>query len=105
MISQILLIVLLGYFEDETCLVFSDNFPSLLCKQATIELQNFKSWCNFNELTINPTKSSLLVVPPKINKPKYDLNVIYNDINTNNSTTAKYLGVMIDDQLYPNLLK
>ena len=54
---------------------------------------------NANKLTINPTKSNVLIIPPKLSKPTRNVELFVNNSLIPQNTTARYLGVTIDDKL------
>ena len=57
----------LRLFADDTCLVFSNSSLLKLEDNCNRELNNLKKWCNANKLKINPEKSAVVLVPPKLN--------------------------------------
>ena len=76
-------------FADDTCLIVNDSSHVKLLEKVI----------NANKLTINMTKSNILVISQKLNKC-----CIYNSSNyptTSNSiiNTARYLGINLDDKL------
>ena len=86
-------------FADDTCLVIdSDNELSLKSKM-NVDLSNLMRWLSANKLTINPTKSNILIIPPKPNKPTFNVELFVNNSLIPQNTTARYLGVTIDDKL------
>ena len=66
---------------------------------ANQELKNINLWMVSNGLTHHPSKTQALSIAPFIHKssPSLSLNLYDNIVNITN--TAKYLGVLIDDQL------
>ena len=60
-------------FADDTCLIFTaPNLASHTTIMNT-ELQNLSIWFESNKLTVNPSKSNFLIIPPKLNKPFHKL--------------------------------
>ena len=86
-------------FADDTCLVFSAPTPTQLSAIMNKDLDNISKWLYSNKLTVNPSKSNALIIPPKLNKhpPMIDLSLNNSSILIGNS--AKYLGVTIDSLL------
>ena len=86
-------------FADDTCLVLNNSSLSILELNCNIELKNLKNWCDANKLQINPQKSAVIVIPPKLNSPSVNIQLMYNNslIPCNNS--FKYLGVILDSKL------
>ena len=88
-------------FADDTCLVCSSNNLDDLQIKSNNVLDKLKCWCDSNELTINPSKSSFMLIRPT-SKPKSEEDVItlhYNNTQIIRTTVVKYLGVTLDDSL------
>ena len=66
------------FFADHTCLVYSSPTPSMLNTAINQDLQNISIWFKANKLIINPSKSNILTVNPKISKAPPILNVTLN---------------------------
>ena len=86
-------------FADKTCLIFSvpnlASFTTIMNK----ELQNLSIWFDSNKLTVNPSKSNFLIIPPKLNKPFPQTNVFLNNISIPQCKSIKYLDLTIDMNL------
>ena len=88
-------------FADDTCPVYrSNNVDDLqiICNNA---LDKLNRWCDSNELTINPSKSTFILNLPN-SKPKLEEDVItlyYKYTQIIKTTEVKYLGVTLDDSL------
>ena len=67
-------------FADDTCLLFSASNPSKLRSHMQKDLDNITEWFKANKLTGNPSKSNVLIIAPKLNKPHPDT-----DLSINNS--------------------
>ena len=65
-------------FADDTCLVLDNLSLKKLENDCNSELRRLHTWCNANELQINPEKSTAIVFPPKLNSQETELNLIYN---------------------------
>ena len=86
-------------FADNTCLIFTaPNLASLPTTMNT-ELQNLSIWFDSNKLTVNPSKSNFLIIPPKLNKPFLQTKVFLNNISIPQCISIKYLGLTIDMNL------
>ena len=59
-------------FAYDTCLILSHPSFTQLEKNINQDLANVSRWSKTNNLTINPTKSHVLVVSPYLNKPSPD---------------------------------
>ena len=82
-------------FADDTALCISKNSSENLETLAYQELKNINLWMVSNGLTLHPSKTRALCIAPFIHKssPSLSLNLCNNITNT-----AKYLGILIDDQ-------
>ena len=83
-------------FADDTCLIFSALNLASLTTIMNKELQHRSIWFDSNKLTVNPSKSNFLIIPPKLNKPFPQTNVFLNNISIPQCITIKYLGLNID---------
>ena len=86
-------------FADDTALCVNENSSENLEILANQELKNIKLWMVSNGLTLHSSKTQALSIAPFIHKssPSLSLNLCNNIVNITN--TAKYLGMLIDDQL------
>ena len=55
-------------FADDTCLLAKASNLENLQANLDRELQNLHEWCCVNKLTVNPFKTSVLIIPPKLGK-------------------------------------
>ena len=85
-------------FADDTALCISENSSENLEILANQELKNINLWMVSNSLTLYPSKTQALSIAPFTHKssPPLFLNLRNNIANITN--TAKYLGILIDDQ-------
>ena len=86
-------------FLDNTCLTVHHLNLSNLQSELNLELIRLSEWCKFNKLTINPSKSQLLVISPRMNELVTDFDVLLNGITVPLSFSVKYLGVALDSQV------
>ena len=86
-------------FADDTCFLIKNNNLNELRELGNQELKMLQSWMAANKLTINPHKSQIIVINPKIQTviPKFLLS--FGDTLIYTVKTTKYLGIEIDDQL------
>ena len=86
-------------FANDKCLIFTvPNLASLITIMNT-ELQNLSIWFDSNKLTVNPSKSNFLIIPPKLNKPFPQTNVFLNSISIPQCISIKYSALTIDMNL------
>ena len=86
-------------FADDTCLIANNSSHVKLIKKVNEEICSVNKWMNANKLTINMTKSNILVISPKLNKF-----CLYNSSNYPTTSipiinTARYLGIILHDKL------
>ena len=77
-----------------TCLPISGSFADLLRN-----LTRLSEWCKSIKLTINPSKSQLLVISPRMIELVTDFDVFLNGITVPLSNSVQYLGVTLDSKL------
>ena len=66
-------------FAYDTCLACSDaNSPAVASKMNENQ-HRYSLWLKANKLTVNPSKSHALLIPPNFNKPLPLIDMIIND--------------------------
>ena len=90
-------------FAVDTCLVLHSPDPNNLEHIMNNELRNVDEWCRANKLSLNPSKSDFLVVPPRLTKPPPYISLKLNNVEIKPCENVKHLGVQIDSQLTFNL--
>ena len=86
-------------FADDTCLIVNDSSYVKLIEKVNEEIRSVSKWMNANKLTINMTKSNILVISPKLNKFCFYNSSNYPTTSIPIITTARYLGIILDDKL------
>ena len=86
-------------FADDTCLIIENSSQSNLELYCNLVLKNLKNWCTANRLEINPQKSAVIVIPPKLNCPSATINLSYNSALITRQNSHKYFGVILDNKL------
>ena len=86
-------------YADDTCLLIEAKTVQELQNSVNNEMIKVTNWMISNQLTINPQKSSLLIIQPTLNDPpiKFQINIDGYYVNSQNS--VKYLGIYIDHYL------
>ena len=84
---------------DDTCLTVHYSNLSNLQTELNLELIRLSEWCKSNKLTINPSKSQLLVISPRMIELETDFDVLLNGTTVPLSNSVKYLGVTLDSKL------
>ena len=70
----------LRLFADDTCLVVDGSNESSLKSKMNIDLSKLTRWLNANKLTINPSKSIILIILPKTNQPTPTIELHVNNL-------------------------
>ena len=86
-------------FADDTCLILSHSSVAKLEKNINQDLANVSRWAITNQLTINPTKSHLLIVSPYLNKSSRNAFITLDSSIPKVEKSIKYLGINVDNQL------
>ena len=74
--------------------------PEQLLIKINSELQNLHQWCCVNKLSINPSKTNIIIISPKqTNAAIPHLHLTSNGSAINIVDSTKYLGVVIDNEL------
>ena len=67
-------------FEDDACIGVNHRKLSNLQNILNTKLDALSKWCNDNQLTIHPTKSKALIMPPKINANTENFDIRINNV-------------------------
>ena len=86
-------------FADDTCLLLHHPDLTILHDNLNREISLLHEWCNSNKLTINPLKSHLLLIPPKLNKNNLNFSIMLNNTNISTESNVNYLGISLDSRL------
>ena len=86
-------------FADDTCLAINANSLSNLELNIHSELEKISKWVNANQLTINPEKTNILVIPPKLKSTHDKIVVNINSTPIKIVKEVKYLGIIVDNKL------
>ena len=63
------------------------------------ELYNLSNWMILNQLTINPKKSTILVIQPTLRGIPIEFQLNIDDVCVKSSVNVKYLGMNLDQHL------
>ena len=80
-------------------LCFENEFLKPLAKQANINLKLLMNWLKANKISLNTSKTELLLFRPIRNKIDYDFKIKINGHRLRPCKVLKYLGVYIDEHL------
>ena len=83
-------------FTDDTCLMVTSPSLNQLNLSLTSEINRVSMWVRANKLTLNPVKSNLLIITPKLNSPSVNIDIQCTDGIIKSVSKAKYLGILLD---------
>ena len=63
------------------------------------DLDSISRWFEVNKLTVNPTKSNVLIIPPKLRQTIPPINITLNNIPISHNNCVRYLEVILDSNL------
>ena len=89
-------------FADDTCLIFEAYNPVSLQNLINSELNKLDSWCCSNKLTVNPSKSNIIFISPKLLQninSNDNYNMTFADSFIATVPNSKYQGVTIGNKL------
>ena len=85
-------------FADDTTMFYSTKHPDELYKNISQDLHALSDWFKANKLSLNVNKTSYIIFKsPKVHTNPQTLKIGTEIIEQTN--TAKFLGIMIDDKL------
>ena len=88
-------------FADDTNVFLEDKNLEQLYTNAKIVLEDLFMWFKDNKLTVNSSKSSFTIFTTKYKRNNNEIpdTLTINDIDILMSSSTKYLGVFIDEEL------
>ena len=89
-------------FADDTSLYYSCKNVKTIENIINLELNKISEWLSANRLSLNVGKSKLLYFTNNDRKKLQDINIKINDQILAEASSAKYLGVYIDNKLQWN---
>ena len=90
-------------FADDTCIIIHQSNQTALTEETNRELANVHKWTQANKITVNPQKSSSLVIPPKTTNNTCDVEISFDNSIIALQDSVKYLGITIDSGLKFNV--
>ena len=94
------------FYTDDTALFISGKLLSDIQTLTNLELINVSQWMQANSLVVNTAKTFALIITPKLYhsipsaNDKSSINFTFNNQIVQPSTSAKYLGITIDNKLF-----
>ena len=87
------------FFADDTALLITDDTPEELELLYNSELARISKWMLCNTLSLNTSKTNALYITPYLRKANLPISATLNHTIIHPSSTARYLGVLLDDKL------
>ena len=86
-------------FADDTSTYFSDKDLTLIEKTYNEELKKVSRWLVANKLSLNVSKSNMILFKPNNSKTNKCINLQINNERVNEKENTKYLGIFLDQKL------
>ena len=87
------------HFADDTNLLFHNKNPKQLTKHMRIDLKNLCNWLRANKISLNASKTELLIFRSNRKVINYDIKIKIDGKKIVPSKFVKYLGLYIDCHL------
>ena len=88
-------------YADDTTVSYSSKTIGTVASSLQTDLNNIDKWCSLNNMAINPTKTTCMLIGKKCKNLNLNLQIGSTDINQVQS--QKVLGITIDDTLTWNI--
>ena len=75
------------------------NTQQRLTEIINADLQKISEWFKANKLTVNPSKSNIIIIPPKLNQLPITVEIYLNHTLIPQTLATNYLGITIDTDL------
>ena len=82
-------------FADDTCLVYFDKNQQRFNEIINADLLKISEWFKANKLTVNPSKSNIIIIKPKLNKPLGTIEIYLKSTLILQTTIANYSRIVI----------
>ena len=86
-------------FADDTNILYSDACLETLNEILQTEMNKIAYWLNANKLSLNTTKTKLILFRSRNKKSKHDLKISINEENIKQVQNINFLGIVIDEFL------
>ena len=87
------------HFADDTNKLKPDNSLKNVAKRVNFDLKNLSQWLKANKLSLNFTKTELIIFHSGSKKIDHNLKLKLDEKGLTPTSTVKYLGVLLDDHL------
>ena len=92
------------HFPDETNPLHVSKSIKQLNQFVNFDLKSLSNWLNANKISLNVSKTELIIFKPRIKKADFDLKSKLNGKRIHPNKSVKYLGINIDESLTWNEL-
>ena len=87
------------HFADDTNLLIINKSLKRLNKLLNIDLKNLTNWLNANKISLNVSKTELIIFKPKRKPLDFNMKIKLNGKRLYPADSVRYLGVKIDNEL------
>ena len=87
------------HFADDTNILIKNKSLKQRKKQLNLDLRNLSNWLKANKISLNASKTELLIFRHPNKKINYDLKIKIDGKRLIPSKYIKYLGIVIDEHL------
>ena len=87
------------HFADNTYLRHISKSIKKLNEFVNFDLKNLSNWLNANKISLNVSKTELIMFKPRMEKVDFDLKLKLNGKRLYPTKSVKYLGIKIDETL------
>lgn len=91
------------HYADDTNLLLTSNSLKTINRQVNHDLSLISHWLKANKISLNTTKTEIIVFRPKQKQITKHLNFRINGQKINTCSSVKYLGVILQENLEWNL--
>ena len=88
-----------GHFADDTYILYGSKKLNSIETIVNTELKLVSNWLRLNKLSLNATKTELVIFCSKWRKPERDIIIKLNGIRLSPTDYVKYLGLHLDKNL------
>ena len=87
------------HFADDISLLIINKSLKRLNKLLNIDLKNLTNWLNANKISLNVSKTELIIFKPKRKPLDFNVKIKLNGKRVYPTDSMRYLGVKIDSKL------
>ena len=87
------------HFADDTNLLYTSKSLKKLSKFINFDLKNLSNWLHANKISLNVSKTELIIFKPRMKKVDFDLKLKLNGKRIYPTKSVNYLDIKIDESL------